>query len=89
MYNDSSDLEPDGIGLTHSLTPSEFDDNSQEPSLLEQKIGAVFVFLGQSSSRAFSSGHAPYSPSYDISLARNDRTVETQDRLPSFHESLV
>jgi len=89
MYNDSSDLEPDGIGLTRSLTPFEFDDNSQEPSLLEQKIGAAFVFLGQNLRRNFSLGYTPCSPSHDMHLAHNERTMGILNRLLSFHESLV
>ena len=78
-----------GLELTCSLTPSEVDDSSQGPFLSGQKIKAVFIFLGQSLSRTFSSGHAPYSPSYDMHLAYNERTMKTLDYLPRCHESLV
>ena len=72
-------LNPMGLELTRSLTPSEFNDSSQGPSLLGQQFIAVFVFSSQSSNQTFLSGHTPYCPSYDIHLARKGRIVGTQD----------
>ena len=80
---------PMGLELTRSLTSSEFDDSSQGPSLLGQRIGAMFVFIGQSSSQTFSLGYTLYSPSYDMYLTCNERTMGTLDCLLSFYESLV
>jgi len=88
-YKDSSDSEADRIELTHSPTPSEFGDNSQGLSLLEQKIEAIFAFLYQSSSQDHLLGHTPCSSSFWVHLARNERTEGVRSRFPSLHESSV
>ena len=88
-YNVPQTRSPMGLELTCSLTLSEIHDSSQVPSLLGQKIRAAFIFLGQSSSRTFSSGHTPYYPSYDMHLTCNKRNVGIQDYLSSFHELLI
>jgi len=78
-----------GLELTHSSIPFEFSDNNQGLSLLVQKIEAVFVFFCQSSSQTFWSGHIPFSASYGVNFARNERIVETRHCLLNFLESLV
>jgi len=50
-YHYSSDWEANGLELTHSPTPCEFDDNNLRFSLLEWRIKAVFSFFAEVQAR--------------------------------------
>jgi len=77
------------LELTHSPTPSEFDDNNQGLFLLEWRIKVVFSFLCRTSSQDHLLGHTPCSSSSWVHFTCNERNEKVQSRFLSLCKSLI